>query len=238
MNDTPDRPEPPEEIQLPDNIVECYNCSGYKDVDDPENRDIPHELDLCTCDDALKRDAAAVAFIHEGGAMTDHYPAVSPDMLLVVRRSTNETSHHGLWELPGGKVEDGKTILQTAFDELHEETGINPHDIECDECNLYITNGNHASVYVADEIFTHETEDKRYHVVKMLFDSAPRPAVILSDEHDEYGWFSVAELLRMNPDKLSHHLYSLIMTEFRTAETGIGPATPVKVTLAKHDEEE
>ena len=156
--------------------------------------------------------------------MGDHYPALSPDMWLVVRRSTNETSHHGLWELPGGKVEDGKTILQTAFDELHEETGINPHDIECDECNLYITNGNHTSVYVADEITTHETEDKRYHVVKMLFDSAPRPAVILSDEHDEYGWFSVAELLRM--PKLSHHL-RYILEKGNYAETGIGPATPL-----------
>lgn len=52
MEPMPNRPEPPEEIQLPPNIVECYNCSGYKDIDDPENiRDIPYGLDRCTCDD-------------------------------------------------------------------------------------------------------------------------------------------------------------------------------------------
>ena len=53
MEPMPDRPEPPEEIQLPDNIVECHNfgCSGYKDVDDPENTDIPPGLDPCFCDD-------------------------------------------------------------------------------------------------------------------------------------------------------------------------------------------
>ena len=53
MEPMPDRPEPPEEIQLPDNIVECHNfgCRGYTDVDDPETTDIPHGLDPCFCED-------------------------------------------------------------------------------------------------------------------------------------------------------------------------------------------
>ena len=59
MNGTPDRPEPPEEIQLPDNIVECHNwgCSGYQNIDDPANTNIPHGLDRCTCEDDERSDA-------------------------------------------------------------------------------------------------------------------------------------------------------------------------------------
>lgn len=55
MKQVPDRPEPPEEIQLPDNIVACHNfgCSGYKDIDGRRVETVLQMigLDLCTCDD-------------------------------------------------------------------------------------------------------------------------------------------------------------------------------------------
>ena len=36
------------------------------------------------------------------------------DSILMLRRSANETSMHGLWELPGGKVEGNESIWSTA----------------------------------------------------------------------------------------------------------------------------
>ena len=43
---------------------------------------------------------------------------------LILQRSTKETSMHGLWELPGGKVEEGETPRQTAVIEVKEEAGL------------------------------------------------------------------------------------------------------------------
>ena len=43
---------------------------------------------------------------------------------LILQRSKKETSKHGLWELPGGKVEKGETPRQTAVIETKEEAGL------------------------------------------------------------------------------------------------------------------
>jgi ADP-ribose pyrophosphatase YjhB (NUDIX family)/FMN phosphatase YigB (HAD superfamily) len=43
---------------------------------------------------------------------------------LILQRSKKETSKHGLWELPGGKVEKGETPRETAVIETQEEAGL------------------------------------------------------------------------------------------------------------------
>lgn len=44
--------------------------------------------------------------------------------LLVVKRSQNDDVLGGAWELPGGGVDTGETIEQSAVRELFEETGL------------------------------------------------------------------------------------------------------------------
>ena len=50
--------------------------------------------------------------------------------LLMTRRTLQLSSHAGEISFAGGKVEPGETTLQAALREVHEELGIEPHDID------------------------------------------------------------------------------------------------------------
>jgi 8-oxo-dGTP pyrophosphatase MutT (NUDIX family) len=43
---------------------------------------------------------------------------------LLTRRTPKLRAHGGQWALPGGRVDPGETIVQTALRELHEELGV------------------------------------------------------------------------------------------------------------------
>ncbi len=65
---------------------------------------------------SLRHAAVAVAIVE---ADTPGEPA-----FLLTRRTPKLRSHGGQWALPGGRVDPGETIEQTALRELHEELGI------------------------------------------------------------------------------------------------------------------
>lgn len=44
--------------------------------------------------------------------------------ILLCRRSTEAKQRAGLWELPGGKIDDGETIVEGSIREIWEETGV------------------------------------------------------------------------------------------------------------------
>ena len=105
---------------------------------------------------------------------------------LILQRSTKETSMHGLWELPGGKVEQGETPRQTAIIEVKEEAGL---DIKL-KTNL----GPH-----------HDNKKKKtYHAYIAVPKKGQR--VKLSEEHSAHKWVTAAEVLAMPDAKVSHHL--------------------------------
>ncbi len=55
---------------------------------------------------------------------------VDRDGRVLLARRPQDKDHAGLWEFPGGKVEQGETIEQALVRELREELGIEP----CETC--------------------------------------------------------------------------------------------------------
>lgn len=104
--------------------------------------------------------------------------------ILLLRRSVNETSQHGLYELPGGKQEEGESLIDTAIIETQEESGL--------------------SVKIIKKLDPHIDHNmkKIYHGYIATVEGDVK--IELSQEHDEYKWLSVKDALDMkNP--LSHH---------------------------------
>ena len=130
---------------------------------------------------------------------------------LILQRSTKETSKHGLWELPGGKVEKGETPRETAVIEVKEEAGL---DIKL-KANL----GPH-----------HDDKMKKtYHAYVAVPKKGQR--VKLSEEHSDYKWLTPEEVMAMPNKMVSHHLRYFLKKESETIRNN--PANPSKVEKGK-----
>ncbi len=114
----------------------------------------------------------------------------SDKKILLLRRSIHETSFHGMYELPGGKLEEGETPKEAALIETKEEAGL----------DVRITK-------VLPPHIDHDMK-KVYHG----FVGAPKKGakVKISEEHDEYKWVSIKQALALPSKKLSHHARFLL----------------------------
>lgn len=112
---------------------------------------------------------------------------------LILQRSKKETSKHGLWELPGGKVEKGETPRETAVIETQEEAGL--------DVTLKVNLGPHID----------DKKKKVYHA----FIATPKKGqkVKLSFEHSDYKWVTPEEVMAMPKKMVSHHLMYFLKKE-------------------------
>ena len=115
---------------------------------------------------------------------------------LIIQRSKKETSKHGLWELPGGKVEKGETVRETAIIETQEEAGL--------DVTLKVNLGSHID----------HKKKKVYHA----FIATPKKGqkVKLSFEHVAHKWVTPEEVRAMPKKKVSHHLMYFLDKEEET----------------------
>lgn len=65
---------------------------------------------------------------------------IDADGRVLVSRRPEGKHHSGLWEFPGGKIEQGERPEQTITRELHEELGVEP----CEQCLQPFTFASHA----------------------------------------------------------------------------------------------
>lgn len=101
---------------------------------------------------------------------------------LIIRRAQHD-SHPGMWEFPGGGVEDKDFSIQhAAIREVMEETGIKAIDIKRLNYNERI-NGSKTKRYVMFHFLTEALE----------------PNVLLSSDHDLFKWVGRDEILFMKP---------------------------------------
>src|SRR6202158_5947698 len=66
---------------------------------------------------ALKRAAVAIA-------LTEAADAADGTAVLLTLRAAGLRAHRGQWALPGGRCDEGETVVKTALRELHEELGL------------------------------------------------------------------------------------------------------------------
>jgi 8-oxo-dGTP pyrophosphatase MutT (NUDIX family) len=88
------------------------------------------DFPIHTADDPDLRRAAVAITVTDVGPGTqlpgiDDDEGWSPDAaLLLTRRSAKLRNHPGQWAFPGGRVDPGETLVQTALREMHEEVSV------------------------------------------------------------------------------------------------------------------
>jgi 8-oxo-dGTP diphosphatase len=103
------------------------------------------------------------------------------ERILLLHRSI-QASSPGIWDLPGGHVENSETLSNAAKRETREETGF--------EVRL-------GSVFHVDVFSTLSKRGKLRQTVGVFYHcTAParKPPRLDADEHSEYAWVSLAEL--------------------------------------------
>src|ERR1700712_4666395 len=72
---------------------------------------------------ALKRAAVAIALTEAEGS--------NATALLLTLRASGLRAHSNQWALPGGRCDEGETVVAAALRELHEELGLElgTHDV-------------------------------------------------------------------------------------------------------------
>ena len=112
----------------------------------------------------------------------------SDGKILFLRRSPKETSKHGLYEFPGGKLEDGETAREAALIETEEEAGL--------------------KVKIIRQLDSHvdHSMKKVYHCFLAVPKKGAR--VKLSEEHDKFMWAGPNK--KWPKSKLSHHARYMI----------------------------
>ena len=102
----------------------------------------------------------------------------STGQFLLLRRSSEkyrEVSHK--WDIPGGRIDLGKTLMENLEREVLEETGLKLKE--------------EPRLIGAQDIILNEER----HIVRLTYiGKADEGELRLSEEHTEYGWFNLSEL--------------------------------------------
>lgn len=99
--------------------------------------------------------------------------------VLLLKRSKNNKSNIGCWQLPEGKMKFGEKPTQALSRELREET----------DCKL-----------TKAKLFTVQTTPMivkgiRYHVIRIIFKTRIMGKIKLSKDHSDYQWLGIKKVL-------------------------------------------
>lgn len=111
---------------------------------------------------------------------------------LLLKRSESSKNNPGMWDLPGGKMDEGEQFENAILREVAEETGL----------RIQLTG-------LAGSI---TSESPFFHVVNVIMTGKPCDiSVCLSLEHEAYNWFLPHEIQALN---MVEHLQKLTLEHF------------------------
>ncbi|MFA5999761.1 MAG: NUDIX domain-containing protein [Candidatus Paceibacterota bacterium] len=100
---------------------------------------------------------------------------------LVVRRSKDKYPEAGpQWEVVGGRIDPGTTLIENLKREVLEETGL--------------TIQGEVKLITAQDILKTQK-----HIVRLTYTGHADGEVKLSGEHTDFKWLSLAEILKLEP---------------------------------------
>ncbi len=103
-------------------------------------------------------------------------------LYLMLRRSKSEKVYPDMWQIVTGSIENDETAVQGALRELKEETGYVPQKF-----------------WIVPHVNTFFTvkNDTLNHTVIFAAQVAPKTNPVLSNEHYEFGWYSIGKAKAM-----------------------------------------
>jgi 8-oxo-dGTP diphosphatase len=100
------------------------------------------------------------------------------DAYLFLRRSADFKAGPQKWDIPGGRIEPDEALEVALAREVREETGLQLTRVD--------------TLQAAQDIFVSDAE---IHVVRLTYTGQADGEVTISDEHDDYRWMTVQEIL-------------------------------------------
>jgi 8-oxo-dGTP diphosphatase len=97
--------------------------------------------------------------------------------ILILKRQNSEV-YNDLWDVPGGKLEEGDTLLEAISREIREETGLKLQRI--------------ISVLSSSK-FQGQASDKPI-IFRNIYLVKAEGDVVISNEHQEYKWVDVSKI--------------------------------------------
>jgi len=119
---------------------------------------------------------------------------LTPDNeLLLVRRSQTDDRHPGVWEIPGGRAEDGESTTDVVIRETQEEVGITlTHPKLIYGISSKRPEGTGTWLFFAERV-----ADKNVHIT-------------LSHEHDDYTWVRFDEFIARTEYSVLKDMYTFV----------------------------
>ena len=107
--------------------------------------------------------------------------------ILLLKIRSRSTPDAGLWEFPGGKVKKGEFFDSALKREFLEETGL---EINVD--SLY---------NIIQRDYTACKTNQKIKSIQLIMNvTCDSDEVVISEEHDDYGWFTKEEVMHMIND--------------------------------------